>query len=308
MRGKVIWRSRQNQPVGYVERDHGGRHPSRHYCVNHNYVYYPDSWVDKNTGTSYKKGYYDENGQYYADICFKQNGRYTNVMCACEYCGTKVTRDLDDHTPLICPQCGGPLQVQSALDEYTQDPAYSRAMSGEVKEREHKNRKLRFGLIIGAIVLFLLIIGHATNDPEPVRVYAQPSVQQMDEYGPTDPEEVYNPDLFGTVLYLDQTEEGYVISEDGDKSYDLILCWDEAEEGYCDKGHDTVLWYNAQVDPPLWQYWFRDISEDFGDCGWMEYWPDGWFIEESPGNWIPLPEQYEDVPIWHMAIDPADYT
>ena len=134
--GRIIKRARTRQPEGYTASSSSSRRTTRHYCVHHNYVYYPTSWTDSRTGTHYQSGYYDENGQFYEDVAFKRNGRYYNVLCACDYCGTQVKKDLSgegDQT-LVCQQCGAPLRIVSALDEYTQDPDYTRAMESSGKK------------------------------------------------------------------------------------------------------------------------------------------------------------------------------
>ena len=126
MAGSIIPRTRYNQPRGYVAGNHYNINPIPHYCVHHNYYYYPFSWTDEASGREYKKGYYDEEGKYYENVVFRTNGTYKTVICKCEYCDTITKIDWTEGGPLICPQCGGTLTIVSALDEYTQDPNYEK--------------------------------------------------------------------------------------------------------------------------------------------------------------------------------------
>jgi hypothetical protein len=64
----------------------GTLRPRYYYGRRHDYVYYPESWVDESSGRSYAKGYYDENGQYYENVAFEKDGKYENVVCHCPYC------------------------------------------------------------------------------------------------------------------------------------------------------------------------------------------------------------------------------
>ena len=81
---------------------------------------------------------------------------------------------------------------------------------------------------------------------------------------------------------------------------DKTLVWDAAEESYYDAESDCWLWYNEDVEPAVWQYWFEGVSSDFGDWGWMEHYDDGWFIEASAGNWVSLPAQYDSSALWYI--------
>ena len=112
-------RPRVNQPIGFMI---SGLRPSYLYGRRHDYVYYPESWVDQSTGTSYEKGYYDENGQYYDSVAFQKDGKYENVVCSCPYCGQNTVLNLTAEDAaahnLQCPHCGGPMEIQSELDDY----------------------------------------------------------------------------------------------------------------------------------------------------------------------------------------------
>ena len=74
------------------------------------------------------------------------------------------------------------------------------------------------------------------------------------------------------------------------------------ESNYYDPETKCHFWYDDLVDPPMWQYWYDDISSDYGDYGWMEYDEDEecWYIEESESSWIKLPESYDTSSLWHI--------
>ena len=301
--GRIITRRRVNQPSGWDLREHGGRRPENHYCLRHNYVYYPEAWTDSATGRNYKKGYYDEEGTYYQDVVFRRNGRYDNVVCTCEYCGTSSKINWDGTGAITCPACGGPLNVSSAVDEYTQDPGYTNSSSEASASRQRGRTGCCVAAVIGLAMFIVLGVIGMMLDRTPEYDFQAPETAAVETYqGPAD-----NTDIFGTVLWLDRQEDGsYVLSPDGADSYDKKLTWDYGEGSYYDPEADCWLWFNTDVLPNLWQYWYEGISSDY-ESGWMEYEPDGWYIETEWGEWIPLPEDYDAAQLWHMEIDPADF-
>ena len=125
MKGKVISRERRHQPCGYSDGPEIREPSTVHYGLKHNYVYYPEDWVEKPTETTHKKGYYDENGDFYERVVFWKDGYYHDVPCTCEFCGVTTLCDVYVGTSQVCRQCGAPLRIDALLDEYTQDPAYT---------------------------------------------------------------------------------------------------------------------------------------------------------------------------------------
>ena len=299
----MISRPRFNQPSGWNAGEHGGRMPETHYAVRHNYVYYPIDWVDSATGRQYKKGYYDENGQYYEDVVFLRNGKYENVICECEYCGSvaKVDWSGDGQAP-NCKNCGAVMTVRSALDEYTQDPGYSnRGLDhyGGVNYGSSRTKKpgcliaTVIGVIVIAVMAIFAMIAGFFSDRDPGYSYPDP-----------DPGYVSNVDIFGENIYLDYNGDGeYVISDDGDATFDKVITWDYGEDCYYDRDTDLFLWYNTDVSPNIWQYWYEPISGDFGDYGWMEYEPGQWYIEVDWGDWQEVPSTYDTDVLWHFPFE-----
>ena len=299
MRGSVIERSRSNQPRGYVAREHHDVEPIPHYGLFHNYYYYPLSWTDEATGQHYEKGYYDEDGKYYENVAFRRtDGVYQNVVCQCEYCDTVSKIDWTEGGPLICPQCGGTMKLLSALDEYTQDPLYQKTRKtpgyvdyADAGKKQRRRTLLRTILWIGLIVLVILgvsVMIHWTSNRTPQYNYTQPPAQAPS-----------NVELFGNRVGLVRTAPGvYQISTD--REYDRIMSWEPREDSYYEPESDLYLWYNTDVEPPLWQYWYEPISGGYGDYGWMEYENGSWYIEASYGKWIEVPAKYDTSPLWRI--------
>ncbi len=294
MRGSVIQRVRSNQPQGYDPGEHYNVTPIPHYCVRHNYEYYPLSWTDRSTGREYKKGYYDENGQYYETVVFRRSdGVYKNVVCQCQYCDTVSKIDWTEGGALICPQCGGSMKICSALDEYTQDPMYRKlqASPGYVDYRDRRSGFASRAKLLGviAMVLAILVIGVAAAAIHIMDTGVHRYVE----------DQISNTALFGTSIHLRDLGDGaYEIVSGG--NYDRTLQWDAGEESYYDPDSQLWAWYNTDVTPPLWQYWYEPISGDYGDFGWMEYEDGLWYIEAEQGEWTRVPQDYDITPLWHI--------
>jgi hypothetical protein len=255
--------------------------------------------MDSRPRLHYQTGYYDENGQFYEDVAFKRNGRYYNVLCACDYCGTQVKKDLSgegDQT-LVCQQCGAPLRIVSALDEYTQDPDYTRAM--ESSGKKPGRGCLRSFLIALAVFVGLCILAALLPDPPATN----PPVQTEEVFQLDGPGSVVlsNVDLFGETIYLERVDDNtYRISDNGSADCDKSIVWLSDEDSYYDAENDCYFWFNTDVEPAIWQYWAEGISSDFGDYGWMEYEDGAWYIEADEGNWIELPAGYDAGQLWHI--------
>lgn len=82
--------------------------------------------------------------------------------------------------------------------------------------------------------------------------------------------------------------------------------WSDEYDSYYDEETDCYFWYNTDISPANWQYWYEGISSDFGDFGWMEYdeAEAQWYIEASNSNWIVLPKGYSTDHLWHIEEEP----
>lgn len=107
-------RVRLAQPKGYAKNNHSNGKVMFYHCKRHDYVYYPENWVDTDNAVRNMKGYYDENGEYYTNVLFSNNDVYEfDVTCHnCE----KTSHVLwgKDGIP-NCPGCGESLEEEINL-------------------------------------------------------------------------------------------------------------------------------------------------------------------------------------------------
>lgn len=294
-------RPRVNQPRGF--RSTGGYGPSYYYGQRHEYIFFPLAWTDEETGTYYEKGYYDENGQRYDTVSFEKAGRYENVVCHCAYCGQDTIMNLSaaevTAQKLECPNCGASLEIRSALDTYQNGINTSVSMASVPVRAKRKKKVWPVFLVIVAILGGLYALGSHELKKQELQQEAQSwQGTQSESFRINDEYETMPDFLSQDTIYLSETGgQAFAVS---DSPADKELIWDEDAESYYDEESDCWLWYNMDVDPPLWQYWYEGISSDFGDYGWMEHDADGWFIEESYGNWIELPEEYDTGSLWYI--------
>ena len=235
-------RPRINQPIGFVIS--AGRRPVYHYARRHDYVYYPVAWTDSGTGMHYERGYYDEIGRRYDSVAFKKNGRYENVRCHCPYCEQDTVISMESDSPmqkeLACPHCGGMMEIQSALDEYTE--AGSR--SGYAFKRE--NRTLKWVILALAILLSIFSIRLSLQKKEPALPDVQP-ISVVDTN--SNPQQLA---LLGGELHLIRHSDGtYGILNDPIREYDKVLEYEAESGNYYDKETDCWLWQNTDVTPAI---------------------------------------------------------
>lgn len=294
------WRPRVNQPTGFITATR--MRPTYYYGKRHSYAYYPEAWTDAETGVSFEKGYYDENGQRYDDVTFEENGRYKNVVCHCPYCGQDTILDLGagdvaSHS-LKCPHCGGPMEIRSELDAILRDiPENTHVYNSEesLKNAFPRKKKRRPIWLIAAIILILAGFGKKIKEEREEKPLLPPSgqIQQITVSGNT-------PSRSDTVFLEKQSDGSYHVVTDVIRS-DKILYYDRDADSYYDETTDCWAWYNTDVEPAVWQFWVEGISSDYGDYGWMEHDPSGWFIEKSEGEWVPVPDQYDTTSLWWIG-------
>ena len=275
--------------------------PTTYYGRRHDYVYYPASWTDTATGTHYEKGYYDENGKYYDSVAFQKNGRYENVVCYCPYCESKTILNLNNNAgsnqSMQCPNCGAPMQIESELDEIVQQPlqnTHTYNSEESLKNAFGQTRKKRgLGLPLGIILTVVLVIFSVARSL--IR-----TTEHTIQNAPYQQLQAIDQNTHAEALYLEKQADGSYHTVTDPIRADRILVYDAYEDSYYDEDSDCWLWYNTEVDPPVWQYWVEGISSDFGDYGWMEHDEDGWWIEASHGNWIQLPDKYPTDNLWYI--------
>lgn len=78
--------------------------------------------------------------------------------------------------------------------------------------------------------------------------------------------------------------------------------WSDDYNSYYDQPTDCYFYYNEDITPADWHYWYEGISSDYGDYGWME-WDEkenGWYINTNDDDWEPLPAKYDSARLWHF--------
>lgn len=275
-------RERVNQPTG------SHQEPRYYDGKRHSYAYYPESWTDAATGRRFERGYYDEAGRRYDAVCFARGGRYENVLCHCPYCGQDSVRSLnageDSESYLKCPNCGGPMELRSQLDELvTRQTGNTHVYNSEeslrpfLEQARRRRRRRRISLVAAVLLALCLAAGLLPS-----------AVSRFLGQG-------------GRKLYLRQLGALCYELTDKDGGWDKALVWDADAESWYDAESDCWLWFNTEVEPAVWQYWYEGVSSDFEDWGWMEHEDGGWYIEESIGRWIALPARYDASALWYMA-------
>lgn len=292
-------RSRTNQPRGVP----GSIVSSAVFvqCKNHDYIYYKESWSDEATGTYYRKGYYDEDGTYYDgdSIAFKKPDGSYEAHYQCDYCGTEFESNWKEGFYPTCKNCGAEMQ---------KTPVYI----DEILEIESSSPTYVAPPIVGKVLLVVLGLSFLT--PFIFMIFflilsfsLERSVSESDKWVQTgDGEYRYvgesettetNLDIYGTEIYLDEISDNIYRICDEEDDYEKHITWDYGAKSYYDYESDCYLWYNTDVSPNLWQYWYDDIAGD-AYYGWMECEGDAWFIEVSDTEW----DRYsgDTSELWHI--------
>lgn len=149
--GGVPIRVRSKQPRGYNHNTPGFQTPTTYHCRKHDYVYYASGWTDAQTGTIYEPGYYDENGQYYDKVTFKDKSSGILTM-KCEYCDSAVKTTWTEGAQPTCPNCGAVLKIDEA-DE----------VISSYKEATDVPEKGKWHPVVFAFMALLLLGGSYNN-------------------------------------------------------------------------------------------------------------------------------------------------
>lgn len=281
-------RPRFHQPVGWHHDVYGI--PKIYVIHDHDYAYYPQGWTSDD-GTSYRAGYYDENGNYEENIVSKD---VTKVKLTCPYCDTTKVVAWEVGLDTKCDSCGANMIIEEEKPKppvntqanYTYKESKTDHDDFSYSRRSSSNSNVLMLLVGAAVTIFLvacIAIGIGNGVKSVVtknESYQSPAtkevvVQQTQEI----PDEIYVEPL-GRYCYLDG-------------------------ENYYDEGTECWFWFNIDVTPGIWQYWYEGISSDYGDYGWMEYdeAEKRWYIEESADNWEPLESYYYEENaerLWHF--------
>lgn len=290
-------RARTNQPLNY-----NGRAATHKYkCIKHDYVYYGEDWKDSN-GASYLKGYYDEVGNRYDALVIDMPDGSFEATFECPYCGTVSKETWSEGAVPQCKNCGANLVetdtklIHDKIDDSTVEKAvYETTGSGsDVGESVSRGIKI-VGMIIGGMLAWLIAIsGIVTSCSE----REENNIESENNY---DSNIDYNSSSYSSSSYNSNVELfGETIHVD---SINRDIKWHDEYDSYYDPVSDCYAYYNLDLEPALWQYWYEGISSDYGDYGWMEYdMNEGkWYIEKSQGEWVALPSKYDTSKLWYMT-------
>ncbi len=259
-----------------------GNHAASYYkCKDHDYIFYPDSWTDHATGKAYEKGYYDENGNRYDAVIRKENDT-CKADFVCKYCNTYTEQIWKEGPAPQCPNCGANLveATDIVIDDIPDNSMVTKKYQVETLEYKIWKWLVEVGenlYIIGCILVTVLTIG--------LFVYDFFDLFHKKESDTPDS----NLSLFGQSVYV--------------QDIDRTLDWNPDYDSYYDPVSDCYIWYNTDVEPAVWQYWYEGISSDYGDYGWMEYEMDdsSWYIEVKKDDWEKLPEKYDTSKLWYIT-------
>ena len=260
------------------------------YGNRHQYRYYPTSFILN--GINYSAGYYDEEGTHYSNLEMQDEKGNTVKYLTCEYCGCQAEYKPEDGAIPNCAHCGAPLKIENI----EKDSAYQNLSSSDSRTdggTNSKGNKIVRWIIILFVVYFILKIAFAvllsTDDD-----YSGSTGGDASYY--TSYSTAADQQYTGEILYLKRSGTAFVFSDIND--YDKELVWDSSADSYYDESGNCWLWYNRDVSPSIWQYWFEGVSSAYGSSGWMEYENGNWYIEVSSGHW----EQYNGnvSQLWHI--------
>lgn len=149
-------RLRIGQPKGFSKDNHSEGSVMFYHCYNHDYVYYPENWIDEEDEVRNLKGYYDENGEYYKNIVFSKNGVF-ECDVTCHNC--EKTNHIFWSTEAIpnCPECNETFAEEINLIE--KDEIIYKEERKEKKVTKNENKGIIVLCVILGIVVLLVILG-----------------------------------------------------------------------------------------------------------------------------------------------------
>ncbi|MBR4223548.1 MAG: hypothetical protein IKR73_01935 [Oscillospiraceae bacterium] len=207
-----------------------------------------------------------------------RDGNEYETRCVCNYCGTEIKLKWTEGALPSCPNCGAVLREvveNSVIEDKLQD-----IVRYDIGKRRSSHGTGILAVIIIMIVSVASIISFRTVCQISDRLeHVSTTVERQDPQR-ADP---------------DRSADSIYVKEIGRK-----CPWYDEYESYYDQVSDCYFWFKEE--DLCWEYWFEGISSDYGDYGWMQYdyFDNTWYIEESHGNWIPLPEKYDASVLWHM--------
>ncbi len=277
----------------------------------HQYRRFDTTWTDSDD-VKHSPGYYDENDTRHDGVYSPDDA---NVVCYCSYCGNTTSFNTRTTTEFQCSSCG------AAMDVVKAEPASNSAPASAPSARHTDDYTIENtpwyvrGLIIAAVVIICWIVGslisistpdgtislsetgversYAVNDDTVNFEVNDPIINSMPHYDEGRPTTIY---LTPTII-----DNCYSISPEVTADYSIAMRWDG--ENYYDNTSDYYAYYNTDVSPAMWQYWYEPISSDFGDYGWIEYdeTTRDWVIEVDYDQWEVIPNSYDTSSLYYIV-------
>jgi len=310
-------RERSNQPTGFTL---ASLSASLLRSKKHDYQYYPEDWKDEETGESYKRGYYDEEGKHYRRVIIRK-GTVLMTRAACDFCGTQVKLEWKEGALPSCPNCGAVLK-EIMTEAVVEDEVDMIEVTDDADDRSFASSMKALGIsaaiFVGLFVLGLMPSILKTDNMKAEKARRQEYYSSLAEQEPLVPTETLSSETSasensGSSEETSSKNNGYAsrvelpVAVEGQQSIYVesigrTCYWHESGNFY-DPETDCYFWYNTNVEPPMWQYWYEGISSDFGKFGWMEYdyGEKAWYVEESEGHWVLLPDTYDTSKLWFMT-------
>ena len=305
--------------------------------TKHDYIYLPKSGIDDATGKRYEKGYYDEKGSYYKRVIVKKGSDY-KTRAECSFCGTQIKLKWKEGALPSCPNCGAALEEilhSSIIEEELQ--ATPKTVLVPAGKDEVANGKVdvikapafsKPGLVgvillITACAAFLIAIlvksiamamgiNYTAYNSSPISTHSYDGTYQAAVAETTTKATTVSKPSETTSETSETTYKRWMPGLKPESDYKFgnsiyveaigrTCNWDKSGNFY-DPKTDCYFWFNTNVRPAIWQYWYEGISSDFGDYGWMEYdfYEKVWYIETSKGKWEVLPDKYDTSKLWHF--------
>ena len=249
------------------------------------YRYYPHGYTDK-TDYYNKPGYYNEvTGKRYDNIIMPG---VENVV-TCPHCQKQFFHKWGDSdtspSTVDCPFCDEHITVRDIeKDEFLKS---SETYTPEEKKKLRKETMVSvIPKVLGALVIISVLFAAGYG------IYkwiwwagTHPVETQINQNVPYQEPAVATAKVSSQkTLYVEPL--GREVPYDG--------------ENYYDKETDSYFWFNTDVNPAQWQYWFEGISSQYGDYGWMEFDSNEqqWYVETYSGNWVKY--EGDTSKMWHF--------
>ena len=219
----------------------------------------------------------------------------------CEYCNTVSTLTIDGDGSIVCPVCGAPVPpefIRDATAPVNVTPAYGTANAETAYGRKRKMNPIIKAFITVAVIYFAIIVVYRAYHAAIHRAFFN-----LDSSRSSPGVSTSAPVSTSSAV---STSTGTTTAGNGESVYVPALSrtvyWNDENESFYDKPTDCYFFWNDEIDYPDWQYWYEDISSDYGDYGWMEW--DGdegrWYIETGEDEWEVLPSKYDTSGLWHF--------